>query len=1030
MGGGGISLTEPEVPEDVPAEVQAFLDAVAGIPEITPDNAAEAAEYIYGPVTEAYQALLDTDFMDRDNVKEAEAVYAAAIEAVEEALALASETFVRPPAKPTDDTLKALKLGVKIMCDMEGSGHHAELCSTLTTSAGTYAKTVGEVTANSGDNKNQYPYTCTVSISTEQQRNFWHDRYQKQVGGDVNHKLLDNAQDLSVTLYWNGTTWVELGAPAGWHYMEIHMRHVINPSGLEFTEQINGIEPNRQFNDIWWVSLPGLANGAELNYTLTVTNNTNVDLKDLLIRDRRDNADKVKLVEGSARVTVNGVERNFTCTKTAYSAYYYWKIEGNIGVGDVVVLTYKAVMPHEGGGPSQPSAANYVLVFAKLANGADIDADFLSNNPSIRPFNNPFYNSPDGYTKENAIANQEIRIGMSAHWLDKPTRDDLQQVSVIIKCKDNSGHDSGTDWWKLGYTLDGTDKVSWRDTWRSIGNVTYNDDDDTYQSIVTFYATKWADMRIEGDTLTNIKNSTGIRHAYYGTTLENGSDKAKPGGENLETVPVKFVYKDGKWTTDTESVTVWLKETNTVTLRYMCDVNNAPFSSGNYSYGLDAGRYYNHSVDNNKTGFPQVKDFGRDYRSPKSFKITPSSANTWAYDEVMTTDALAGAMGDGNIVLDVWYSKDNRGVIMRDGADSSDGIPDKYQAKVTFRVVNGAWGDGSTADVVKYVIKYGTDGTTMAKDGTAFLGSIIPAVGDAGSWDVKPTAASVISRDTVYTYDCRQPETHTVTVRYMCSENNMVFCDADYSYRLAKGEKYDHSIDSNKTGFPDITGFDRDYMSPKSFRIDSIWSYDASRTDASRLAGTMGDEDIVIEVWYCREKPASYTVSFNSNGGSPVPAQTVEDGKAASRPADPVREDYTFGGWTLDGGAYDFSKAVTGDITLEAQWSQNSSGTTPEPVTPMPGPDTKPEAGPGTKPDTKPTAVPETKPSPEPEAKTTEAYSPLSEIIKTGENSFLLLSFTGLTTFAGGGFIFLTKTLRGRKALKKILEQLKRLRRK
>ena len=190
--------------DETPAEVKAFLDAVAGIPEITPDNAAEAAEYIYGPVTEAYQALLDTDFMDRDDVKAAEAVYAAAIEAADAALALASETFAQTPAKPNDDTLKELKLGVKIVCDMEGRGHHAELYSTLKTLPADNAKTIGVVTTNTGDNKDQYPYTCTVSITVNQQKNFWLGRYVgNTVSGYLPHKLLDGAQDLSVTLYWD-----------------------------------------------------------------------------------------------------------------------------------------------------------------------------------------------------------------------------------------------------------------------------------------------------------------------------------------------------------------------------------------------------------------------------------------------------------------------------------------------------------------------------------------------------------------------------------------------------------------------------------------------------------------------------------------------------------------------------------------------------------------------------------------------------------------------------------------------------------
>lgn len=76
--------------------------------------------------------------------------------------------------------------------------------------------------------------------------------------------------------------------------------------------------------------------------------------------------------------------------------------------------------------------------------------------------------------------------------------------------------------------------------------------------------------------------------------------------------------------------------------------------------------------------------------------------------------------------------------------------------------------------------------------------------------------------------------------------------------------------------------------------------------------------------------PVTHKVTFDTNGGSAVDPQTVDDGATAVKPADPTRDGYTFNGWTLDGKPYDFSRPVTGDITLEAQWERNE---TPAPVT-------------------------------------------------------------------------------------------------
>ena len=66
----------------------------------------------------------------------------------------------------------------------------------------------------------------------------------------------------------------------------------------------------------------------------------------------------------------------------------------------------------------------------------------------------------------------------------------------------------------------------------------------------------------------------------------------------------------------------------------------------------------------------------------------------------------------------------------------------------------------------------------------------------------------------------------------------------------------------------------------------------------------------------------TYTVTFNSNGGSNVTAATVKENGKVSKPADPTKEGYTFAGWLLDNAAYDFNTEVTGDITLVASWTQ------------------------------------------------------------------------------------------------------------
>ena len=67
-----------------------------------------------------------------------------------------------------------------------------------------------------------------------------------------------------------------------------------------------------------------------------------------------------------------------------------------------------------------------------------------------------------------------------------------------------------------------------------------------------------------------------------------------------------------------------------------------------------------------------------------------------------------------------------------------------------------------------------------------------------------------------------------------------------------------------------------------------------------------------------------HTVTFASNGGTTVSAQTIVDGQTAVRPVDPSQNGYTFAGWCSDSGLntqYDFTTPVTADITLYAKWT-------------------------------------------------------------------------------------------------------------
>lgn len=69
----------------------------------------------------------------------------------------------------------------------------------------------------------------------------------------------------------------------------------------------------------------------------------------------------------------------------------------------------------------------------------------------------------------------------------------------------------------------------------------------------------------------------------------------------------------------------------------------------------------------------------------------------------------------------------------------------------------------------------------------------------------------------------------------------------------------------------------------------------------------------------------SYTVSFNSNGGSSVASQSIPHGGQALKPADPAKQGYIFTGWYYYDNRklaheWNFNNQILGDLTLHAQW--------------------------------------------------------------------------------------------------------------
>ena len=96
-------------------------------------------------------------------------------------------------------------------------------------------------------------------------------------------------------------------------------------------------------------------------------------------------------------------------------------------------------------------------------------------------------------------------------------------------------------------------------------------------------------------------------------------------------------------------------------------------------------------------------------------------------------------------------------------------------------------------------------------------------------------------------------------------------------------------------------------------------------------SAAVSDDKKSVTLWFAMTaKNSSYTVRFESYGGSQVDSQTVESEETIIRPyPDPVKDGFTFVDWYVGSRlnyVYDFSKPVTSDFTLYAKWRENING--------------------------------------------------------------------------------------------------------
>ena len=278
---------------------------------------------------------------------------------------------------------------------------------------------------------------------------------------------------------------------------------------------------------------------------------------------------------------------------------------------------------------------------------------------------------------------------------------------------------------------------------------------------------------------------------------------------------------------------------------------------GANSYAVGIQYYYDEARDEYEGDGQRV--FGTTYTISPDWTKT-HGGKTYALDRVENNSLTVSADLNANIVK-VYYALDEKDPDDPENPNKPDGVPDKYQAVVTYIVVNGTFGDDGEQVTQYYELAAKNDNGTWTPE-TKTLSDIPEPTANTGyengSWNPVPTESTEVEDGAEYTYTY-VAEARTLTVNYIMDDEEGTVIYDQYNWTTS----YDAEYDLSGQILTEVVYKEKTYL------LDSI------KEGSSDISGTVKDNVVITLVYSLDEKDPDDPENPNKPDGVPDKYQAV-----------------------------------------------------------------------------------------------------------------------------------------------------------